>query len=57
MPGKRINELPALSGAGSANDDSIRIFDTTEGVAKRILRSQLAEGMVPDLPLQCYLGT
>ena len=56
MPGKRINELPALSGAGSANDDSVLIFDTSLGVTKRILRSQLAEGMVPDLPLQYYLG-
>lgn len=56
MPGKRINELPSLSGAGSANDDSVLIFDTSTATTKRILRSQLAEGMVPDLPLQYYLG-
>lgn len=57
MPGKRISELTALSGANSANNDDVLIFDTNAGMTKRISRSQLAEGMVPDLPLQYYLGT
>lgn len=56
MPGKRISELTALSGAGSANNDDLLIFDSGAGETKRISRSQLAEGMVPDLPLQYYLG-
>jgi lysophospholipase L1-like esterase len=56
MPGKRISELTALSGAGSANNDDVIIFDTTASETKRISRSQLAEGMTPDLPLQYYLG-
>ncbi len=56
MPGKRISELTALSGAASANNDDLLIFDSGAGETKRISRSQLAEGMVPDLPLQYYLG-
>jgi hypothetical protein len=50
MPGKRISELTALSGAGSANDDDVVIFDTTASETKRISRSQLADGLVGDLP-------
>lgn len=50
MPGKRINELPALTGAESANDDSVVIFDASTGLTKRIVRSQLAAGLVGDLP-------
>jgi len=49
MPGKRISELTALSGAGSANDDDVVIFDTTASETKRISRSQLAEGMQADV--------
>lgn len=49
MPGKRISELTALSGAGSANDDDVIIFDTTASETKRISRSQLAEGMQSDV--------
>ena len=49
MPGKRISELTALSGAGSANNDDVLIFDADAGVAKRISRSQLAEGMQTDV--------
>jgi len=50
MPGKRISELTALSGAGSANNDDVVIFDTPAGETKRISRSQLADGLVGDLP-------
>ena len=50
MPGKRINELPTLTGAGSAVDDSVVIFDTSIGATKQIARSQLATGLVGDLP-------
>jgi hypothetical protein len=49
MPGKRIKNLTALSGAGSANDDDVVIFDTTADTTKRISRSQLAEGMQADV--------
>jgi hypothetical protein len=49
MPGKRIPELPALSGATSANDDDIVVFDTSGNETKRISRSQLAEGMQADV--------
>ena len=49
MPGKRISELTALSGAGSANNDDVLIFDADAGVTKRISRSQLAEGMQTDV--------
>jgi lysophospholipase L1-like esterase len=49
MPGKRIKDLTALSGAGSANDDDVVIFDTTADTTKRISRSQLAEGMQSDV--------
>lgn len=50
MPGSRIPDLTALSGAGSANNDDLVIFDTDAGVTKRISRSQLAVGLVGDLP-------
>jgi hypothetical protein len=56
MPGKRIPELIALSGAGSANNDDVVIFDADAGVTKRISRSQLAEGMVEDLPFLYFHG-
>ena len=49
MPGKRISELTALSGAGSANNDDVVIFDATASETKRISRSQLAEGMQADV--------
>jgi len=49
MPGKRISELTALSGAGSANNDDVVIFDVDASVTKRISRSQLAEGMQTDV--------
>lgn len=50
MPGKRISELTALSGAASANNDDLLIFDSGAGETKRISRSQLADGLVGDLP-------
>lgn len=49
MPGKRIKDLTALSGAGSANNDDVVIFDADADVTKRISRSQLAEGMQADV--------
>jgi hypothetical protein len=49
MPGKRISELTALSGAGSANNDDVVIFDADASETKRISRSQLAEGMQTDV--------
>lgn len=50
MPGKRISDLTAIAGSSTANDDNLVIFDTSEGTTKRILRSQLAAGIVGDLP-------
>lgn len=50
MTNKRIPQLDALTGAGSANDDNLVIFDTSTDTTKRILRSQLGIGIVGDLP-------
>lgn len=50
MAGKRIPDLDPLSGASSANDDKLVIYDVDAGVTKRIDRSQLAAGLVGDLP-------
>lgn len=50
MPGTRIKDLTALSGAASANNDDLVIFDADADETKRISRSQLADGMVGDLP-------
>jgi len=50
MPGKRIKDLIALSGPSTANDDDLVIFDTNADETKRISRSQLAIGLVGDLP-------
>lgn len=50
MSGSRIPALTAISGASSANDDDLVIFDTSTDTTKRISRSQLATGMVGDLP-------
>ena len=46
----RIPDLPAIAGASTANDDNLVIFDTTADTTKRILRSELAAGLVGDLP-------
>lgn len=48
MPGKRISELTALTGAGSASNDDLVIFDTDAVTTKRITRAQLAVGMQAD---------
>jgi hypothetical protein len=50
MPAKRIPDLTAISGASTANDDLLVIFDVDTDETKRILRSQLADGLVGDLP-------
>ena len=50
MSGTRISGLTAISGANTANDDDLVIFDTSADTTKRISRSQLATGMVGDLP-------
>jgi|688.fasta_scaffold00761_54 hypothetical protein len=50
MPGSRIPQLTAVSGANTANDDDLVIFDTSANTTKRISRSQLATGLVGDLP-------
>ena len=50
MPGSRIKDLTALSGAASANNDDLVIFDADADETKRISRSQLADGLVGDLP-------
>lgn len=50
MAGKRIPDLDPLSGAASANDDKLVIYDASTTSTKRIDRSQLAAGLVGDLP-------
>ena len=50
MSGSRVPALTAISGANTANDDDLIIFDTSTDTTKRISRSQLAAGMVGDLP-------
>jgi hypothetical protein len=50
MPGQRIPDLTAIAGASTANDDNLVIYDTSTDTTKRILRSQLAAGIVGDLP-------
>jgi len=50
MTAKRIPQLDAITGASTANDDNLVIFDTSTNTTKRILRSQLAAGLVGDLP-------
>lgn len=50
MTAKRIPQLDAITGVNTANDDNLVIFDTSTNTTKRILRSQLAAGLVGDLP-------
>ena len=50
MSGSRVPALTAISGANTANDDDLIIFDTSTNTTKRISRSQLAVGMAGDLP-------
>ena len=49
MPAKRIPQLTAISGASTANDDNLVIFDTDANETKRILRSQLGLALAGDL--------
>lgn len=49
MAAKRIPDLTAISGASTANDDNLVIFDTDANETKRILRSQLAEALASDI--------
>lgn len=57
MTAKRIPQLDAIAGASTANDDQLVIFDTSLNTTKRILRSQLAEGIVNDLPYAASGGS
>lgn len=50
MPPKRIPELDAITGAQTANDDNLIVFDTSANTTKRILRSQLAAAIAGELP-------
>lgn len=50
MPGSRISALTAIAGASTANNDNLVIFDASTDTTKRILRSELAIGLVGDLP-------
>ena len=50
MPGSRISALTAIAGASTANNDDLVIFDASADTTKRILRSELAIGLVGDLP-------
>ena len=49
MAAKRIPDLTAISGASTANNDNLVIFDTDANETKRILRSQLALAIAGDL--------
>lgn len=49
MAGKRILDLDPLSGAASANDDKFVVFDASEGVTKRMDRSQVGAAIAGDL--------
>lgn len=51
MPGTRINGLPIITGAASASDDNLVIFDASTLLTKRITRAELATGMQADNPL------
>jgi hypothetical protein len=50
MAAKRIPALTVLTGAQSATDDKIVIFDATADATKAITRIELAKGIVGDLP-------
>jgi hypothetical protein len=49
MTAKRIPALTVLTGAQSATDDKLVIFDATANETKAITRRELAKGMVGDL--------
>jgi hypothetical protein len=50
MAAKRIPALTVLTGAQSATDDKIVIFDATADETKAITRVELGKGIVGDLP-------
>jgi hypothetical protein len=50
MPAKRIPQLDILTGATSATDDKVVIFDITADTTKAITRQELGRGIVGDLP-------
>ena len=50
MPAKRIPQLNILTGATSATDDKIVIFDATANETKAITRQELGKGIAGDLP-------
>jgi hypothetical protein len=50
MTAKRIPALTVLTGAQSATDDKLVIFDVTANETKAITRQELAAGLVGDLP-------
>jgi hypothetical protein len=50
MAAKRIPALTVLTGAQSATDDKIVIFDATADETKAITRQELGRGIVGDLP-------
>ena len=50
MAARRIPELDALAGASTASDDQLVIFDTSADKTRRIFRSELAVGIVGNLP-------
>jgi len=49
MGGTRIPGLTSLTGADSATDDDLVIFDTSADMTKRITREELALGLAGDL--------
>lgn len=49
MTAKRIPQLDVLTGAQSATDDKLVIFDASLNETKAITRQELAKGLVPDL--------
>jgi hypothetical protein len=57
MAAKRIPDLPVLTGAGSVAGDSLLIYDADLDVTKKITRSELAIGLLNDLPAAPVVGT
>lgn len=49
MTAKRIPALPVLTGAQSATDDKLVIFDATADATKAITRRELTKGMMSDI--------
>ena len=49
MAAKRIPALTVLTGAQSATDDKLVIFDATANETKAITRQELGRGLIGDL--------